>query len=85
MNTKSKRGRGLSKRPIHKTSSGIAIYEFPDGASTERIPPKFFKPIAGVYIIPSNLISFRDIFSLKLGKLDIFRGVNNYKAFLLQI
>ena len=29
---------------------------------------------AGVYIIPSNLISFRDIFSLKLGKINIFRG-----------
>ena len=28
----------------------------------------------GVYIIPSNLISFRDIFSLKLGKINIFRG-----------
>ena len=45
VNTKSKRGRVLGMRPIHKTSSGIAIYEFPDGASTERIPPKLFKPI----------------------------------------
>jgi len=31
-------------------------------------------PQSGVYIIPSNLISFRDIFSLILGKLYIFRG-----------
>ena len=39
----------------------------------------------GVYIIPPIHISFHDNFTLKLGKFNIFRGVNNYKAFLLQI
>ena len=29
---------------------------------------------AGVYIIPSNLISFHDIVTPKLGKFNIFRG-----------
>ena len=44
VNTKSKKGWVLDMRPIHKTSSGIAIYEFPNGVAKERIPPKLFKP-----------------------------------------
>ena len=43
VNTKSKRGTVLGTRPILKTSSGIALYEFPDGVSKERMPPLMFK------------------------------------------
>ena len=44
VHTKSKKGRVLCMRPICKTSSGIDIFEFPDGVSKERIQPKMFKP-----------------------------------------
>ena len=40
---------------------------------------------SGVYIIAPNLISLYNNFPVEMEKINIFRGVNNYEAFLLQI
>ena len=43
VNTKSKKGKIWYDYYSSRSSSGIAVYELPDGVSEERIPPKTFK------------------------------------------